>query len=1154
MQSLTRIVLVNWYRFQAREIPIRGDTVIVGPNGSGKSALIDAIQTVLFGGHGHHLNLNAGAQNERSSGSHRSLVDYCLGKVRTPGQPEELAAGSKPRRTAITHIALVFENDQRMETSVGVAMHASEGKSHADVDARYTVVGAGVRLEDLVEDTGEGLSPRTWDQVRPKIEARAQDVRKASGAEAYMRQVAWALNDHSEERYSADWFARNFKNAIAFHPIENVSEFVRNFVLEEDSIEVDALQESLRNYMEIEEKTRQVEDRIERLERVGELYAAATEFEEHGAALRLVQAMADKRAEEDELAPLEEAFSDHEERLEGLRSEKEAYAAKDKQFEERKAKLEARINNADVTVRKSQIQAKRTTQTENWKGADRQIEGIRGALGKLSSVFDMLRDRLGATDASALERLADVAPGEGLGIDNWPPDPGAVDEVLGAVSERMDEILSSVRDSSYAEWERGKAASDRAKDRKRRILEIEAGRSDVSGETAALRELLEAEGITSTPVSDLVEVSERRWQETVEAYLGGNREALVVASEQAEQAIRIYRNAVGGHRAPDGAKVLNTRRIGEWARRPTEGSLAEVVKVADHHARSYIDFQLGGVRRVETEDELLEHKRAATPDRMLASGGTVTRMKAKEPMLGITAEDRVERLKAEFEEADREERAARSAQEGFDKARQILERLAERLGEGVSVAGAVRERTEAEEALTQLDREEEALDTSEIDEAESELAELKKHRERASVEAKEVDQRIEKEVGEQATVRTKIGNINEEIDRLEDQRRQWAEHPLVDPDQALKLFHQLEREVETAEDGANPVEISARAKNRSYNAFRQATGQNGRKGALHELREYWQHYGSAADLAGTGVDLNDLEDYENREMAGAAESFVRAEKVRLVDTSLADYRERAQEAKEEAEQSFRSHFLGRLQGKFDEMSQNLNQLNRSLSNQPFHGRKYRFNREQSADRDCQAILKLLREGVGDGLFAPDQIGDDEAREAMEQVRQILESASEDEGRVKRLKDYRNYFRFDVKMMDEANPNSFEWLSQRLGSGSGGESQVPFYVAIGSALVSAYRIRRESDGRLSSALRLGVFDEAFDKLDQDNARAALEFFKQVGLQTMVAAPDEKRPVLAGQMDTVIEIAKDRNDVVQLTVQHLNESGKRILMDGLPERPG
>ncbi len=44
MKRLERIVLVQFYLFEAEEIDVRGNTAWLGPNGAGKTSTLDAVQ------------------------------------------------------------------------------------------------------------------------------------------------------------------------------------------------------------------------------------------------------------------------------------------------------------------------------------------------------------------------------------------------------------------------------------------------------------------------------------------------------------------------------------------------------------------------------------------------------------------------------------------------------------------------------------------------------------------------------------------------------------------------------------------------------------------------------------------------------------------------------------------------------------------------------------------------------------------------------------------------------------------------------------------------------------------------------------------------------------------------------------------------------
>jgi hypothetical protein len=52
--------------------------------------------------------------------------------------------------------------------------------------------------------------------------------------------------------------------------------------------------------------------------------------------------------------------------------------------------------------------------------------------------------------------------------------------------------------------------------------------------------------------------------------------------------------------------------------------------------------------------------------------------------------------------------------------------------------------------------------------------------------------------------------------------------------------------------------------------------------------------------------------------------------------------------------------------------------------------------------------------------------------------------------------------------------------------------------------------------------LVVFDEAFNNLDAPNTRALLEFFSDLHLQVIVAAPDKVRAMFLETADTIVSV--------------------------------
>ncbi|WP_271519178.1 SbcC/MukB-like Walker B domain-containing protein [Bradyrhizobium sp. CCBAU 53380] len=102
----------------------------------------------------------------------------------------------------------------------------------------------------------------------------------------------------------------------------------------------------------------------------------------------------------------------------------------------------------------------------------------------------------------------------------------------------------------------------------------------------------------------------------------------------------------------------------------------------------------------------------------------------------------------------------------------------------------------------------------------------------------------------------------------------------------------------------------------------------------------------------------------------------------------------------------------------------------------------------------------------------------------------------------------------------ATGRSARW-EQRRGTGSGAEQDVPIYVAIGASLAAVYGSAERRAGK-PAGFELAMFDEAFSKMDGKNQRQMMSFYKNLGLQFVIAAPLEKCVAVLEHMDTIVEV--------------------------------
>lgn len=152
----------------------------------------------------------------------------------------------------------------------------------------------------------------------------------------------------------------------------------------------------------------------------------------------------------------------------------------------------------------------------------------------------------------------------------------------------------------------------------------------------------------------------------------------------------------------------------------------------------------------------------------------------------------------------------------------------------------------------------------------------------------------------------------------------------------------------------------------------------------------------------------------------------------------------------------------------------------------------------------------------------------------------LERRLSDEELVKDLRDYRRFFDFDLHMRNERGQETT--LSKRSVTGSGGQKQAPYYVAVGAALAAAYYPKSAFDS--PDGFGLVVFDEAFNNLDAPNTRALLEFFRDLHLQVVVAAPDKVRAMFLENADTIVSVSLSRPIRSVLTVENLESFNRHV----------
>jgi energy-coupling factor transporter ATP-binding protein EcfA2 len=1140
--ELRRIILVDWYLFRAQQVDMRGMTAIIGPNGSGKSAIIDAVQTVLTGASMTSIRFNPSAQsNVRSK---RTLRDYCLGVVSL----DEKGERSEPTRPhAYTYIVLVFEDlSDGASVSVGVAFSAAASRSEEICEARFIAKGV-LTSDDLLAALGDDeVETLQWHAVRMSLRARGIEVDDAFSSATDF--VAESLRALSPAGFPLDprRFQRAFRNALLLKPVDNPTEFVRNYVLDVQPIQVDRLRRSIEHW-------RFLNSRIE------ELKAQSASFT---ALLRIVgRAIENERT----IAVTNWQIA----RLQWERFRREA-----RRLEELLARLSGNVATAEIAATSAATRC--STLQINFSSVELSIKSSDGeqlaliyesdrnlalserthAMAPVKEIEGLVTSIGTAVDRNLLVRKDDVLHGllssvviarSRVRLSEWDkPLPAGwneaashLDAALAAVDQtRLDAVRKVFSEAHLTAWSATKSLQERIEQIDSNLKRMDQGLSPIERGTRALIEQLRSHGIAAEPLCDLVEIRDDKWRMSAEAVLGRAREALIVEPGRAVRALEIYRE--GGEHSYEHAEVINTTKT-DGTRPAEKGSLALILTTENKHARAFLNYRLGRLMLVETMDRMVAAENAITPDRMMQSGRTVRRMPMPAYLkLGRASQAQVrqqlmterEELTLKLAESAREvgrlQDEARLFENLFDHFRRTRSAELTCSNAGSALVAFDHRLAEIEKNIEDARRNRDPKLMAEFVRLGAELKIVE--REKTETQGKLNYAQSEKDRAFGSYENYMQGNLETLIAGRRERARQMTQ--AFPQSTAMRDYRPEIRDIAT-DTIPNLLE--------GYAADRDRRSTDRRSSLMREMTNAVSKHGQ---------DFHVSPPFTAEEATPTAvERWATAEKQRLDAHELVQYEDQCRNAATEMTSAFRDDLLHRLDDAFSGIKATLIELNRHLADRQFHGRDYYSFKalEAPTHRDMIDLVNESRQPE----FSLPLFGDrsqDANSPTMRAVRRIEEILSNPDAKTDEIEDPRKYFNFELYIKD-ANGTIRSSLTSRAGTGSGGEGQLPFYIAIGASLAATYQNRRTGE----SGLSLAIFDEAFNRLDTKAIGQCSEFMRDLGLQVVLATPDEKRHVFMEVVDTVVNVNRLGNQVM-IDTEFLTSKARDEIAAADPYRKG
>lgn len=1119
MITLSRINLINWYTFERLSVDLRGSTSLIGPNGAGKSSILDAIQVVLTGNNRNYFQLNASANvtagQTRKVGENRSVFDYCLGRV----------AGETLRTNCLSYVSLVFERESDGYCwTVGIAMSAVEGEQTETVLGAFIAPGQSLRDADFIEESKDGAS-----YVLPYADLVTR-LRTHEGFENFghrpthfTRRVLSVLGGKGHHA-DPEKFLKALRNGLRIREMKSATEFVREFLLDPAGLDVDGLRKSVATWRGLLKK---IDDLEVQKKQVTEAIAAYRELDEKVSEETRMRWIASK-AERDRL----------EEHLRVVTGQHEAKLAEQDLVDRRVVRTRETVGRLREEIRDisraldndTREQAIREFRDLNlpiaeraFTEADGQYQAYFAAIGAVAGLADRIVRTYAGEEyrhaSEALEALkARIADGAALSARD-------IDQIVVQLLPPLERYVTSAQDAREAHLASLASLRQQLRENREQLQGLERGGALIEGPTARLIDYLDENGITARPICELVEVIDERWVEAAETLLGAARDALVVDPADAQQAIGLLRKR---RRDFPGTQIVNTTKTrGDW-QEPDATSLAAIIATDDIHARAFVNRRLNTVRRVETERELLQYDRAVTEDCLYSSGGSIeNRRPAQVHRLGKEASRK--NLPMLEERVAEQERTLEQTSTQANRLKDLIadiQRFLE-IAAGRSLADLERARQDAGEGVAQIQDNIRSLEGERPVEIRERLEALK-------VDLAAYEEELEEDERTQRVTGHHVGSASEKLAVAQEEFAK-AEASFAERDTLAELAR---------EDALRDFAYLMEEHRKVVPAVRNAAQEQ----AARARARVTQLLGQAPQKAyAYAHDAGIVEQFDKEAPHEVQLAWLEKQLGAIITNTLGEYREQAEEARASIETSLKTDMLVKLHDRLEGAKRQIRNINRSLQMRPFHGELYRF--EVKPDRffaEIVEIARLVQLNSIDVSTLFDEGANEIEPSLMKGVERIKRMIDEGEN-VEQISDYRNYLQFELLTTTLDGERVTSDYAKRQGSGSGGEKQVPFYIAMACAMANVCHGAEDNRERLGFGIIL--FDEAFNALDGGNVNSCLALLREFNLQVLACAPIEKLGVFMEQMDTVLSIRRV-GTTTMLYADYLKDEGRRKFREANP----
>lgn len=1069
MKKLTKIKLINWHSYINNTIDINNNAIICGENGSGKSTLLDAINYVISCG---TCKFNTAA-NERND---RNVESYVRGKLSFENK-KFLRDGD-----VISHIALEFFDEFTNKFYVvGSVISYTAGSK---LDKRFYFINEAQIIEDnFIKKEKNKVIPVSFGELKDNYIANNDKIIEEFSKTQDLNKIdllyALGLEKNESKKY-----LELLPKALAFKPISDVNKFVYDYLLPEKELALDNMKNSVRTLSDIKSTILLEESKLNGLEEIENLSYG---YENK----KILNDEMNSILLDREYSKIKEEKIKYTKELETTNKEINTLNARRIEIGNQKDELFNDINNLKnleedkvlISLREKSDKLKSELETYNKKDKENKdrIEELSVYLNSINLM-------------------------NSLKMYYYKEDFNKVNDEIFDIKYKIEEKYNNCIEDKNRLNSDYEIVNSKVNQLKKNINELEKGLKPYPEYTKNLKEILEEyfkdkydKDIKVSVFSDLVKNVDKEWKNALEGFLNTRRFYLFVDEIYYDEALRVYNEIAktgnlnvytAGLVATNTLKEINEEEI-------NENSLFTKMEYDSEYVRRYSFMILNNVICVDSVDDLKKHDISITKDGMLYQAHVARFINPniyKTPYLGrdsilVQLEDCNNALKKneEIQSNLYDSIIINTNEINFIKKSNTLIRdidLKENLFE--KIKKLTNEVALNNDEINKLNNSNFIKNQELIKEKENLLSSLKEEEEDVILNLRLVS-------GKKMKYEDRLTEIDNKLDSEEYIKN-------INSNVFNKLKEQYkDQSNEDIENNINKNKIELDKSKKEIESY---------------MKNYCVNIDKKCELNPTIDNLNKFiniyNDIKNRE--------------------IIKYKEKANRAQEEADIAFKNDYLTKIRSFIEEEKENIKVLNNILKdpNNKF-GQEletYEFVIEGTEDAKLKPYYELLMSNEdfnSIGLLSSPI--SQKNRELMDDLFKRITSDDEKENEKELVKflDYRNFMRYDIKIIDRNNNVSYY---SKGGKGkSGGETQTPFYVFIAASFNQI--CTKTKFNKMNTPICLMFLDEAFNNMDESRIESMMNFYSKLNIQLLISVPTQRAPSMLNHVQTALGVIKDKN---------------------------